>query len=77
MTNVGVNPSSTNLTHEDSDEYRWSKRARVVKDFRSDYVTYHIEDDPITFKDAMASSEAKQWKKAVKSYMDSIVSNST
>ncbi|KAL0367487.1 UNVERIFIED_CONTAM: Retrovirus-related Pol polyprotein from transposon RE2 [Sesamum radiatum] len=47
----------------------------VVKNFGSDFVTYNIEDDPITFRDAMASSEAKQWKKAIKSEMDSIVSN--
>ncbi|KAL0412036.1 UNVERIFIED_CONTAM: Retrovirus-related Pol polyprotein from transposon TNT 1-94 [Sesamum latifolium] len=75
MPNVGVNPSSTSLTHEESNEPRRSKRARIVKDFGSDFVTYNIEDDPVTFKDAMASSEAKQWKEAVKSEMDSIVSN--
>ncbi|KAL0415924.1 UNVERIFIED_CONTAM: Retrovirus-related Pol polyprotein from transposon TNT 1-94 [Sesamum latifolium] len=73
----GVNPSITSLTHEESDEPRRSERARVVKDFGSDFVTYNIEDNPITFKDAMASSEAKQWKEAVKSEMDSIVSNGT
>ncbi|KAL0457559.1 UNVERIFIED_CONTAM: hypothetical protein Slati_1095100 [Sesamum latifolium] len=77
MTNVGVNPSSTSLTHEESDEPRRSKRAKIVKDFGSDFVSYNIEDDPVTFKDAMASSEAKQWKEAVKSEMDSIVSNKT
>ncbi|KAL0373536.1 UNVERIFIED_CONTAM: Retrovirus-related Pol polyprotein from transposon TNT 1-94 [Sesamum radiatum] len=77
MTNVGVNPSSTSLNHEELDEPKRSKRARVVKNFKSDFVTYNIEDDPITFKDAMASSEAKQWKEAVKSEMDSIVSNGT
>ncbi|KAL0391951.1 UNVERIFIED_CONTAM: Retrovirus-related Pol polyprotein from transposon TNT 1-94 [Sesamum radiatum] len=77
MTNVGVNPNSTSLTHEESDIPRRSKRARVVKDFGSDFVTYNIEDDPVTFKDAMASLEAKQWKEAVKSEMDSIVSNGT
>ncbi|KAL0451802.1 UNVERIFIED_CONTAM: Retrovirus-related Pol polyprotein from transposon TNT 1-94 [Sesamum latifolium] len=70
MTNVGVNPSSTSLTHKESDEPKRSKRARVVKDFGSDFVTYNIEDDPVTFKDA-------QWKEAVKSEMDSIVSNGT
>ncbi|KAL0304603.1 UNVERIFIED_CONTAM: hypothetical protein Scaly_3017400 [Sesamum calycinum] len=74
----GVNPSSSiSLTHEESDEPRRSKRARVVKDFGSDFITYNIEDDPVIFKDAMASSEAKQWKEAVKSEMDSIVSNGT
>ncbi|KAL0325239.1 UNVERIFIED_CONTAM: hypothetical protein Sradi_5093200 [Sesamum radiatum] len=78
MKNVGVNTSnSTSLTHEESDEPRRSKRAKVIKDFGSDFVTYNIEDDPVTFKDAMASSEAKQWKEAVKSEMDSIVSNGT
>ncbi|KAL0463243.1 UNVERIFIED_CONTAM: Retrovirus-related Pol polyprotein from transposon TNT 1-94 [Sesamum latifolium] len=77
MTDVGVNPSSTSLTHEESDEPRRSKRARVVKNFGSDFVTYNIKDDPVTFKDVMASSEAKQWKQAVKSEMDSIVSNRT
>ncbi|KAK4396977.1 Retrovirus-related Pol polyprotein from transposon TNT 1-94 [Sesamum angolense] len=77
MTNVGVNPNSASLTHEESDIPRRSKRARVVKDFGSDFVTYNIEDDPITFKDAMASLEAKQWKEAVNSEMDSIVSNRT
>ncbi|KAL0287606.1 UNVERIFIED_CONTAM: hypothetical protein Scaly_2551100 [Sesamum calycinum] len=59
MTNVGVNPNSTSLTHDESNEPRRSKRARVVKDFGSDFLTYNIEDDPVTFKDVMASSEAK------------------
>ncbi|KAL0362113.1 UNVERIFIED_CONTAM: Retrovirus-related Pol polyprotein from transposon TNT 1-94, partial [Sesamum calycinum] len=56
----------TSLTHEESDEPRRSKRARVVKDFGSDFVTYNIKDDPVTFNDAMTSSEAKQWKEVVK-----------
>ncbi|KAL0454968.1 UNVERIFIED_CONTAM: hypothetical protein Slati_0836000 [Sesamum latifolium] len=77
MSNVRVNPSSTSPTHEESDEPRRSKRTRVVKNFGSDFVTYNIEDDPITLKDAMASLEVKQWKEAVKSEMDSIVPNGT
>ncbi|KAL0427835.1 UNVERIFIED_CONTAM: Retrovirus-related Pol polyprotein from transposon TNT 1-94 [Sesamum latifolium] len=68
MSNMGVNPSSTSPTHKESDEPRRSKRARVVKDFGSDFITYNIEDNPISFRDAMASSEAKQWKEAVKSF---------
>ncbi|KAL2232041.1 UNVERIFIED_CONTAM: hypothetical protein Sindi_1384100, partial [Sesamum indicum] len=64
-------------THEKSDEPRRSKRAKVVKDFGNDFVTYNIKDDLITFKDAMAFSEAKQWKEVVRSEMDSIVSNGT
>ncbi|KAL0439181.1 UNVERIFIED_CONTAM: hypothetical protein Slati_2401100 [Sesamum latifolium] len=77
ITNVGVNFSSTSSTHEESDGPRWSKRARIVKIFGSDFVTYNIEDDLVTFKDAMTSSKVKQRKKAVKSEMNSIVSNRT
>ncbi|KAL0451686.1 UNVERIFIED_CONTAM: putative mitochondrial protein [Sesamum latifolium] len=77
MTNVEVNPSSTSLIHEELDEPRRSKRTRVVKDFGNDFIIYNIEDDPVTSKDAMAFLEAKQWKEAVKSEMDSIVSNGT
>ncbi|KAL0379012.1 UNVERIFIED_CONTAM: hypothetical protein Sradi_3206700 [Sesamum radiatum] len=77
MTNVGVNPSSTSPAHEESDKPRRSKRAKVVKDFESDFITYNIEDNEVTFKDAMSSSEAKQWKEAVKSETESIVSNGT
>ncbi|KAL2235147.1 UNVERIFIED_CONTAM: Retrovirus-related Pol polyprotein from transposon TNT 1-94, partial [Sesamum indicum] len=77
LSNVGVNPSSTSPNLEESDETRRSKRTMVVKDFESDFVTYNIEDDLVTFKDAMISLEAKQWKEAVKSDMDSIVSNGT
>ncbi|KAL0294251.1 UNVERIFIED_CONTAM: hypothetical protein Sangu_2518900 [Sesamum angustifolium] len=77
MSNVRVNPSSTSLTYDKSNEIRWSKRARVVKDFGSDFVTYNIEDDPVTFTDVIASSKAKQLKEAVKIEMDFIVSNGT
>ncbi|KAK4383811.1 hypothetical protein Sango_2721800 [Sesamum angolense] len=75
MSNVRVNPSSTSLTYDKSNEIRWSKRARVVKDFGSDFVTYNIEDDPVTFTDVIASSKAS--KEAVKIEMDFIVSNGT
>ncbi|KAL0360460.1 UNVERIFIED_CONTAM: Retrovirus-related Pol polyprotein from transposon TNT 1-94 [Sesamum radiatum] len=66
MTNVGVSPSSTSLTHEELDEPRRSKRARGVKDFGSDFVTYNIEDDPVTFKDAMAFRKLSNGKKLSK-----------
>ncbi|KAK4394364.1 Retrovirus-related Pol polyprotein from transposon TNT 1-94 [Sesamum angolense] len=60
----GSSGASTSRTTEGpSVEGRRSKRARVVKNFGSDIVTYNIEDDPVTFKDAMASSEAKKLSK--------------
>ncbi|KAL2240888.1 UNVERIFIED_CONTAM: Retrovirus-related Pol polyprotein from transposon TNT 1-94 [Sesamum indicum] len=77
MSNVRVSPSSTNQTYKESDEPKRRKTTRVFKNFGSDFVIYNIENDSITFKDAMASSEAKQWKEAVKSEMNSIVFNQT
>ncbi|KAK4392747.1 hypothetical protein Sango_2052500 [Sesamum angolense] len=46
MSNVGVNPSSTSPTHEESDEPKRSKRAGVVQNFGRILSTYNIEDDP-------------------------------
>ncbi|KAL2232464.1 UNVERIFIED_CONTAM: hypothetical protein Sindi_1426400 [Sesamum indicum] len=44
---------STSISKHESDELKRSKRARVLRDSRSDFVTYNIEDDPITFKYAI------------------------
>ncbi|KAL8089478.1 hypothetical protein AgCh_039085 [Apium graveolens] len=68
MTNVGVDPV---------EEPRRSKRAKVVKDFGSDFITYNVEDEPLTFHQAMDSSESRHWKGTVKSEIDSIVLNET
>ncbi|KAL0328062.1 UNVERIFIED_CONTAM: hypothetical protein Scaly_2238800 [Sesamum calycinum] len=48
---------SYSLTHEESDESRRSKRARIVKDFGSDFITYNIEDDPMDVKTAVLYAE--------------------
>ena len=76
MTNVGVDPSSSSAPNGE-DEPRRSKRQKVVKDFGSDFITYNIADQPLTFRQAMDSSESRHWKGAVKSEIDSIVSNGT
>lgn len=73
-------PSSSHSRLDESQEcteLRRSKRQRVSKDLGKDFITYNIEGDPVTYRDAMASPEAKQWKEAIKSEMDSIVSNAT
>ncbi|KAL8124691.1 hypothetical protein AgCh_012369 [Apium graveolens] len=76
MTNVGAEPSSSSIPKE-LEEPRRSKRAKIVKDFGGDFITYNIEDEPLTFRQAMDSSESRHWKGAVKSEIDSIVSNGT
>ncbi|KAL8110798.1 hypothetical protein AgCh_026508 [Apium graveolens] len=76
MTNVGADPGSSSTPNK-VEEPRRSKRAKVVKDFGSDFITYNVEDEPLTFRQAKDYSESRNWKGAVKSEIDSIVSNGT
>ena len=80
VTNVGTSASSSHPKLSDQEEeveLKRSKRQKVTKDFGSDFITFQIEGDPPTFKDAMASSEVRHWKEAIKSEMDSILVNGT
>jgi hypothetical protein len=61
----------------DSEAPRRSKRPRIAKSF-SDYFTIYLMDDtPKTIVEAFASLDADDWKEAVHSEMDSILSNGT
>ena len=62
---------------EEEVEPRRSKRARVEKSFGSDFVTYMVESEPRTYREAVTSSEGTQWKEAIKSEIDSILQNHT
>ena len=56
---------------------RRSKRPRVAKSFGDDFYVYLVEDTPTTISEAYSSPDADLWKEAVRSEMDSIMSNST
>jgi hypothetical protein len=58
-------------------ELRRSKRQRTEKSFGNNYVTYNVEDEPRTLSEAYASLDADYWKEAVRSEMDSILTNGT
>ena len=57
-TNMGADPASSFNPHE-VEEPRRSKRAKVVKDFGSDFITYNVEDEPLIFRQAVDSSESR------------------
>jgi hypothetical protein len=61
----------------DSEAPRRSKRQRIVKSFGDDFTIYLMDDTPITILEAFASPDADDWKEAVHSEMDSILSNGT
>ena len=69
-----------NSQDEDNDgevEPRRSKRARTEKSFGPDFLTYMLEGEPQTYKEAVNSTESLMWKEAIKSEIDSILHNHT
>jgi hypothetical protein len=54
-----------------------SKRPRTAKSFGDDYIVYLVDDTPSTIKEAYSFPDAGFWKEAIRSEMDSIVSNAT
>jgi hypothetical protein len=61
----------------DSEAPRRSKRPRTAKSFGDDFTIYLMDDTPKTIVEAFASSDVDDWKEAVHSEMDSILSNGT
>jgi hypothetical protein len=52
-------------------------RQRIVKSFSDDFIVYLVNDTPTFIIEAYASPDANNWKEAVRSEMDSILSNGT
>nr|AAS07263.1 putative gag/pol polyprotein [Oryza sativa Japonica Group]ABF98438.1 retrotransposon protein, putative, Ty1-copia subclass [Oryza sativa Japonica Group] len=66
------NPEEDNIV-----DTRKSKRQRVAKSFGDDYIVYLVDNTPRTIEEAYSSPDADYWKEAVRSEMDSIMSNGT
>ena len=68
-----------NPTEEDDSEVapRRSKRQRTKRSFGDDFAVYLVDDVPRTLSEAYASLDADDWKEAVQSEMDSILTNRT
>ncbi|KAD6118818.1 hypothetical protein E3N88_10089 [Mikania micrantha] len=58
-------------------EPRRSKRQRIEKSFGPDFLTYIVEGEPQTYREAVTSLEGPQWKEAIKNEIDSILQNHT
>ncbi|KAJ9561120.1 hypothetical protein OSB04_006280 [Centaurea solstitialis] len=72
-----VREDEQTISEEDEEQPRRSKRARVEKSFGPDFLTYMVESEPKTYREAVTSSEGPQWKEAIKSEIDSILQNHT
>ncbi|GJY22152.1 retrotransposon protein, putative, ty1-copia subclass [Tanacetum coccineum] len=62
---------------EEEVEPRRSKRTRTEKSFGPDFVSFMVENEPTSYREAVTSSEGHQWKEAIKSEIDSILQNHT
>jgi hypothetical protein len=70
-------PHEQNPEEDDIVVTRKSKRQRVAKSFRNDYIVYLVDDTPTIIEQAYSSPNADFWKKTVRSEIDSIMSNET
>ena len=58
-------------------ELRRSKRVRKEKSYGNDFLVYIVENEPVSYYDAIKSIDAPFWLKAINSELDSIISNHT
>nr|CAE02547.1 OSJNBb0069N01.13 [Oryza sativa Japonica Group] len=78
-----TSPEQTEHTHEhvteenDSEGPRRSNRQRTAKSFGDDFIVYLVDDTSKSISKAYASPDADYWKEAVRSEMDSIITNGT
>ncbi|KAH7844842.1 hypothetical protein Vadar_032277 [Vaccinium darrowii] len=72
-----ANHSNGDQEKEVDVEPRRSKRARTSTSFGPDFLTYLLESEPRTYKEAVSCPEGPLWKEAIKSEIDSIIQNHT
>ena len=58
-------------------EPKCSKRAKTSKSFGLNFLTYMLEDEPQSFKEAIYTPKAPFWKEVVNSEIESILQNHT
>jgi hypothetical protein len=61
----------------DNETSKKSKRQRTAKSFGDDFIVYLMDDTFRTIEEAYSSLDADYWKEAIKSELDSIMSNGT
>jgi hypothetical protein len=70
-------PFSDVLEEDDNEVPVRNKRRRIAKSFGDDFIVYLVDDTPTSITEAYASPDANDWKEAIRSEMDSILSNGT
>ena len=71
-----IYPYKTRLESSNGGSRR-SKRQKTSTSFGSDFVTFLLESEPQTFKEAMLYNDSTSWKETVNSEIESILRNYT
>jgi len=61
----------------ESEDLRRSKRPRKEKSFGDNFYTYLVDNDPLTYSEAISSSDSSFWKEAIDVELNSILQNKT
>ena len=77
VTHVDIETHVENPEEDDNEAPRRSKRQKAAKSFGDEFIVYLVDDTPKTIDDAYSSPDADYWNEAVRSEMDSIMSNGT
>ena len=72
--NALINNNRIDETH--IEEIR-SKRQRKETSFRNEFLTYLVDNDPITYIEVVSSSDSLFWKETIKVEIDSLLQNQT
>ena len=72
--NVGA---SEPTEEEEEEEPRRSKRARKETSFGPDFLTFMVEGEPVTYKQAMSTPDSQYWEEAIQNEIESIMQNHT
>jgi hypothetical protein len=70
-------PPEEVLEENDNEVPARNKRRRIAKSFVDDCIVYLVDDTPTSITEAYASPDVDDWKEAICSEMDSILSNGT
>ena len=77
VTHADIKTHVENPEADDNEAPRRSKRQKIAKSFGDDFIVYLVDDTPKTIDEAYSSPDADYWKEAVRSEIDSIMSNGT
>jgi hypothetical protein len=75
INNSPINNNRIDETH--IEEIRRSKRQRKETSFGNEFLTYLVDNDPVTYTEAVSSSDSLFWKEAIKVEIDSLLQNKT